>query len=176
MYQLFVDSGTVADVIDRITDGACAAAPGLDRDACRRLLALIVRVRLRRTDACGTHPDCRPVAALWRGGAVPRGASAHWQDPDPLALPAMFAASAADLVVPPPVDRGPVELRLAAAFRAVVRPLLFRNPNCGHAQICGGEPIFDPVGPGEALDACAPDAPDGPDAQIDGDPETPPRA
>jgi hypothetical protein len=132
-------------VIDRITDRACAAVPALDREACRRLVSLIFCVRVRKTEACGTDLACRPEQAVWRGGAAPRTVTAQWVDRDPLALPAMFAASAVDLVAPP-VDRASraaLELKLAAAFRAVIRPLLFCNSQCGRADVCHAEPVFE---------------------------------
>ena len=136
MYQLCLGEETLPSVIDRIAERAHAAAPGLDRDACRRLVSLIFCVRLRKTEACGTDLACRPEQALWRGGSAPRQATGQWVDPDPLALPAMFAASAVDLVAPAVEERALLELRLAAAFRAVIRPLLFCNPRCSRAAVC----------------------------------------
>jgi hypothetical protein len=138
VYELCLGNEEVASVADRISERACAAAPGLDRDACQRLVALIFCVRVRRTAACGTDLACRPDEALWRGGSAPRAVTGQWVDPDPLALPAMFAASAVDLVTPPvsPAERVRLEVKLAAAFRAVIRPLLFCNPRCGRAAVC----------------------------------------
>jgi hypothetical protein len=138
VYQLCLGNEDVATVADRIAERACAAVPGLDRDACQRLASLIFCVRARRTEACGTDLACRPDEALWRGGGAPRGVTGQWVDPDPLALPAMFGASAVDLVAPPvsAADRSKLELKLAAAFRAVIRPLLFCNPRCGRAAVC----------------------------------------
>jgi len=144
MYQLCLGDEPLAALIDRITERACAAVPGLDRDACQRLVSLIFCVRVRRTEACGTDLACRPEQALWRGGAAPRTVTAQLVDRDPLALPAMFAASAVDLVAPPPAPerRAALELRLAAASRAVVRPLVFCNSQCGRAAVCQAEPVF----------------------------------
>lgn len=161
MYELCLGDEPVTGVIDRITARACDAAPGLDRDACRRLVALIFTVRVRRTHACGTDPACRPTATGWRGGAAPGRPTAGWLDLDPLALPAMFAASAADLVAPPPAaeERTALEVRLAAAFRAVIRSVVFANPSCGRAAVCNAEPVFDDLS-----------------AQIEGDPDRPDRA
>ncbi len=155
MYELCLGDESLTSVIDRIAARACGVAPGLEPDACRRLLVLIFRVRVRRTAACGSHPDCRPTTSVWRGGDVPRGATAQWLDLDPLALPAMFGAAAADLVDRDDDDRAELEVRLAVAFRSVMKTLLFCNPRCGHAEICNAEAVFD---------------------QIDGDPDPPGRA
>lgn len=155
MYQLCLGDEPISALIERITERACATAPGLDRDACQRLVSLIFCVRVRKTEACGTDLACRPEQALWRGGAAPRTVTSQWVDRDPLALPAMFAASAVDLVAPPPppAGRAALELRLAAAFRAVVRPLIFCNSQCGRARVCQAEPVFERL------------------VQIDGDPD-----
>jgi hypothetical protein len=156
MYELCLGDEGLPSVIDRITDRACRAVPDLDREACRRLVSLIFCVRVRKTEACGTDLACRPEESLWRGGSAPRAVTAQWVDRDPLALPAMFAASAADLVAPPVEDRNALELELAAAFRTVIRPLLFCNPRCGRAAVCGAEPIHERL------------------VQIDGDPDADP--
>ena len=156
MYQLCLGNEALPSVIDRITDRACAAVPALDRDACRRLVSLIFCVRVRKTEACGTDLACRPDEALWRGDSAPRAVTGQWVDRDPLALPAMFAASAVDLVAPPVENRAALEVKLAAAFRAVIRPLLFCNPRCGRAAVCEAEPIFERL------------------VQIDGDPDAEP--
>lgn len=147
MYQLCVGNENLPSVIDRITERACAAVPGLERDACRRLVSLIFCVRVRKTEACGTDLACRPEEALWRGGGAPREVTGQWVDRDPLALPAMFAASAADLVSPvvAAAERAAIEVKLAAAFRGVIRPLLFRNPRCGRAAVCDAAPVFVPL-------------------------------
>jgi hypothetical protein len=145
MYELCLGDEPIPRVIDRITERACATVPALDRGACRRLVSLIFCVRLRKTEACGTDLACRPEQAVWRGGSAPRGVTAQWVDRDPLALPAMFAASAVDLVSPPvpPLERVSLEVKLAAAFRAVIRPLLFCNSQCGRARVCDAEPVFE---------------------------------
>lgn len=155
MYQLCLGNESATSVIERITERACAVAPGLDLDACRRLVALIFCVRVRKTEACGTDLACRPEEAVWRGGPAPRAVTSQWVDRDPLALPAMFAASAVDLVVPPVETRAraALEVKLAAAFRAVIRPLLFCNSQCGRASVCHAEPVFERL------------------VQIDGDPD-----
>lgn len=145
MYQLCLGDETTPSLIERITVRACAAVPALDRDACRRLVSLIFCVRLRKTEACGTDLACRPEQAVWRGGSAPRTVTGQWVDRDPLALPAMFAASAVDLVSPPVVagERAALEVKLAAVFRAVIRPLLFCNSQCGRAPVCHAEPVFE---------------------------------
>jgi hypothetical protein len=145
VYQLCLGSEPVPAVIERITQRACAAVPELEPDACRRLISLIFCVRVRKTAACGTDLACRPEQAVWRGGSAPRAASSQWVDRDPLALPAMFAASAVDLVSPPvpAAGRAALEVKLAAAFRAVIRPLLFCNSQCGRAEVCHAEPVFE---------------------------------
>lgn len=145
MYELCLGDEPIPRVIDRITDRACAAVPALDRAACRRLVSLIFCVRIRKTEACGTDLACRPEQAVWRGGSAPRKVTGQWVDRDPLALPGMFAASAVDLVSPPvpPESRAALEVKLAAVFRAVVRPLLFCNSQCGRAPVCQAEPVFE---------------------------------
>jgi hypothetical protein len=145
VYQLCLGDESTSSVVDRITERACAVMPELDREACRRLVSLIFCVRVRRTEACGSHLACRPEQALWRGGGAPRAVTGEWVDRDPLALPAMFAASAVDLASRPvaPRERATLELKLAAAFRAVMRPLIFCNPRCGRAEECAAEPIFE---------------------------------
>lgn len=155
MYQLCVGDEPIPSVIERITERASAAVPGLDLDACRRLVSLIFCVRVRKTEACGTDLACRPEQAVWRGGTAPRAVTGQWVDLDPLALPAMFAASAVDLVSPPVAaeDRAALEVKLASAFRAVIRPLLFCNSQCGRAAVCHAEPVFERL------------------VQIDGDPD-----
>lgn len=145
MYELCLGDELTTSVIARITDRACAVAPGLDRAACGRLVSLIFCVRIRKTEACGTDLACRPEQSVWRGGSAPRGITGQWVDRDPLALPAMFAASVVDLVTPavPVAERPALEVKLAAAFRAVIRPLLFCNSQCGRAAVCNGEPVFE---------------------------------
>ncbi len=159
MYQLCLGDERVASVIDRITERACQVAPALDHDRCRQLVALIFIVRLRRTAACGTDPACRPDGPLLGIGTHPRPETAQWLDADPRGLPDMFAAAAMDLIGVGRAQDPALALRLAAVFRSVIRPLLFCNPRCGQAAVCGGEPMFDDLDPVDPAD------------QIDGDPE-----
>lgn len=143
MYQLFLGDQTFASVIDRITAAACAAVPGLDDAACRELVELIFRARVRKTAACGHHPACRPDGPLGeRTDAAASGETAQWLDGDPRVLPAMFGVAAADLVRPAPAGRAALERKLAQAFDREFRGLVFRNPRCGHADVCGAEPVF----------------------------------
>ena len=141
MYQLCLGSAAFSTVIDQITARACAAAPGLDPDACRRLLELVFASRIRQTAACGRFEACQPGAPVWGGPPAPAGKTCGWQDLDPHGLPAMFGASAADLAHPA-ADRAEVARRLAVIFRAVVADLLFENPRCGRSEVCLGAPVF----------------------------------
>jgi hypothetical protein len=142
MYQLCVGDESLASVIERIVDGACAVAPRLDRDACRDLVELIFRSRVRKTVACGRHPECVPLGSLWGDAEPASGEMCGWQDLDPRALPAMFATAAADVAELPEIGRHEVEERLAGVFRAVLAGLVFHNPNCGRAAVCDAEPLF----------------------------------
>ena len=146
MYQLCLGEETVVSFIDRITARACAVAPALDPGACRRLIELIVRARLRRTVACGSDHACHPDGLVLGLGTSPREVTAQWLDLDPAALPEMFAGSAIDLLGDAAGEDATLAPRLAAAFRDILRPALFRNPRCGRARVCGGEPLFDPLG------------------------------
>ena len=142
MYQLFLGDETFMSVIDRISEAACAVAPGLDDTACRELVELIFRARVRQTEACGHHPDCRPDAPLRDGDQGATGDTAQWLDADPQGLPAMFGVAAADLIRPAPAGRAALERRLAAAFDRAFAVLVFHNPRCGHASVCAAEPVF----------------------------------
>jgi hypothetical protein len=141
MAQIFLGDRSWTSLVDGIVDGACAAAPGLEREPCRELVELILVVRVRETEACGRHPACRPDGAM----GAPAGPTCGWQDPDPEALPAMFAAAAADLAGTVPAGRARVEVRLADGFRAALREGVFHNPRCGHAEVCRAEPT-SPIG------------------------------
>ncbi len=142
MYQLFLGDQTFAGVVEAITARACAVAPTLDRAACQDLVELAFRARVRKTEACGTHPDCAPQEPLWPTAPGPAGESCEWKDLDPHGLPAMFAVAAADLAGPAPPARGALERRLAAAFASVYADLVFVNPRCGRAEVCRGEPVY----------------------------------
>ncbi|HVK75411.1 MAG TPA: hypothetical protein VM734_18910 [Kofleriaceae bacterium] len=142
MYQLCLGGETFASVVDRIVDRACAAAPTLDREACRRLVELVFRARVRKTEACGRHPECRPDGSLWGTQGAGDGEVCVWEDFDPRGLPAMFGAAAADLVAPLPGRRRETEQLLAAAFRSVFARLVYCNPRCGSAAVCHAEPVF----------------------------------
>ena len=142
MHQLCVGDESFAAVVDRIAESACTVAPGLEREACRNLVELVFRARVRKTDACGRHPECRPEGPVWGDGTPREGDSAGWQDLDPKGLPAMFAIAAADLAKTPGVGRHAVEERLAGVFRAALGALLFCNPSCGVAPVCRAEPVF----------------------------------
>lgn len=121
-------------VVERVTRACCDAAPQLDAHACRELVELVFRARVRQTVACGQHAECRPKA---RATVRPAG----WTDPDPAALPTMFGAAAAALVADVDLDeQGELSRRLAAAFRDVVGPLIKNNPSCGRAEVCGAPP------------------------------------
>jgi len=144
-YELCLGDEPLPRVIDRVVAAACAAVPALDEAACRSLVELIFRSRVRQTEACGRFPECRPARGLW--SATPRRADgaerpAGWDDLDPHALPAMFGAAAAAHADVATESRAHLERALAAAFQAVVAPLLRENPRCGHADVCGGEPTF----------------------------------
>jgi hypothetical protein len=142
VYQLCLGDETFSAVLDRIAERACAVAPGLDHEACRNLVDLVFRARVRKTEACGKHPECVPVGPVWGQGTARQGETADWEDLDPQGLPAMFATAAADLARTPPMGRHAVEERLAHVFRTVLAGLLFCNPRCGRSEICGGEPVY----------------------------------
>jgi hypothetical protein len=143
MYQVCLGDETYASVIDRIVSRACAIDDSLQPEACRRLVELVFRARVRKTEACGTHPDCRPIGAVWEGAAAPPdGETGEWVDLDPEGVPAMFAAAAADLTDVPRSRRAVLETRLAAEMRAVIRELVFANPRCGHSRVCRSTPVF----------------------------------
>jgi hypothetical protein len=136
-YQLCPGDESLMSVIDRIVDGACAAAPGLRAADCRDLVDLIFRARVRQTTSCGKFEACRPIGVVW-GAEPPVG----WTDADPAALPEIFAIAAVALIDPQPLELWPLEQRLASTFRAILGPLLHHNPACGHAEICDAEPVF----------------------------------
>src|SRR5262245_20379687 len=114
MYQLCIGDESFPSVIDRIVARCCAASSSIDPAACKRLLELVFRARVRQTEACGRHPECRPGAPVWADGAPPAdGQTCEWQDLDPESVPAMFAAAAADLSDVPRSRRLALEARLA---------------------------------------------------------------
>ena len=135
MHQVRTGSESWPAIVERIVAGACGAVPELPRDACRELVELIVVVRIRQTTACGRHPECRP------DGAAIDGDTCGWRDPAPAALPAMFAAAAVDLARVSPDRRAALEPVVAAGLRAVLAGLVFDNPHCGRAAVCGAEPV-----------------------------------
>lgn len=142
MYQLCLGDETFSSLLDRIAERACAVAPGLDSEACRNLIDLVFRARVRSTEACGKYPECVPQGSVWGDRVAPVGETSDWEDLDPQGLPAMFATAAADLADTPPIGRHAVEERLARVFRGVLAELLFCNPNCGQAAVCRAEPVF----------------------------------
>jgi len=131
MRQLRLGHDSFASLVDRLVASACAIVPALGRDACRELIELILIVRTRATVACGHHPACGPGTGTRTG----------WRDPDLPALPAMFAACAADRAQVRPEERSAIEARLADGFRAELAALVFDHPPCGHAAICSATPI-----------------------------------
>lgn len=133
-YQLCLGDEPLWALIDRLVTALRAAVPALDEAACRELVDLVFRARVRQTEACGRHPECLPA----RGAERPAG----WLDLDPDALPAMFGAAAAALIDVATASREHLERRLADVFRAVVSPLLVPNPSCGRAAICRAAPTF----------------------------------
>jgi hypothetical protein len=142
MYQLCVGDESLASVIDRIAEAACAVAPGLERESCRHLVELVFRARVRKTEACGKHPECKPRGSVWGHAAPRQGDSCGWEDLDPQGLPTMFGVAAADLAGTDDRDRRAVEERLARAFHGVLAGLLFCNPHCGSASVCRAEPVY----------------------------------
>ena len=145
MYQLCLGNQTLSSVLDRIAARACKAAPGLELEACRNLIDLVFRARIRQTEACGKYPECVPEGSLWGNGISPAGETCDWEDLDPGGLPAMFGAVAADLADTPDFARPIIEARLAGLFRDELDHLLFRNTNCGRSPVCRAEPVF-PLG------------------------------
>lgn len=141
-YQLCLGDESVDAVIDSVTASVCAVASWLPPVACRDLVDLIFRSRVRQTTACGRHPECQPLGSMWGERPMPQGslAPAGWHDIDPEALPRMFAMSAASLVELAVEDRTSLEQRLAWAFRRAIGPYLFVNPDCGNAAICQAPP------------------------------------
>lgn len=129
---------SMEDLVDDLVTVALARAPGLPRERCRELVALILTSRLRQTTACGRDPAC--------GRAAPDGdRPAGWCDPDPVALPQMFAAAAMDLIEgdpPRPLARARLQRSLADGFRAVLAPHVVENPRCGASPVCGAEPTW----------------------------------
>lgn len=143
--QLCTGHEPLEAVIDRITDDTCRFARGLPRDACRDLLSLIFRTRIRQTTSCGRFEECGPAEAAGapgEPGVVGTIRPAGWRDPDPGSLPRMFAVAAVDLLAQPPADRGRLERRIAASFRATLAPLLRPNPHCGHSEVCNAPPTY----------------------------------
>jgi hypothetical protein len=132
VYELCLGEETFEQVIDRI-----AARVGVDR----AFVELVFRARVRKTTACGTHPDCHPDGAVW-GDAAPRGVTCEWRDPDPESLPAMLGAAAADASDVPDSLRRRFEERIASEMRIVMSELVFTNPRCGHAAVCRAEPLY----------------------------------
>lgn len=140
MYELCLGAETFTSLLDRITTRACAVTPGLVAERCRELVALAFRVRVHKTEACGHHPACVPVRALWRERPVPSaGDMSGWQDRDPEGLPAMLAVALADLAGTPDWARPAIVLRLRAELQEILSERLFANPRCGRAAICRGE-------------------------------------
>lgn len=137
MGQIFLGESTWTTFVDRVVARACAASRGLDEADCRELVELVVLSRLRATDACGRHPACQPD-----GSRHANGPCAGWDDPDTEALPRMLAASLTDRIGPTPQARAALEDRLAHELRGELDRVLFENPRCGHAEVCGGEPVF----------------------------------
>jgi hypothetical protein len=142
MYQLCLGRETFSDLLDRVTERACAVAPGLEPEACRNLVDLVFRARVRKTEACGRHPECVPHHALWGHRNAPAGETSDWEDLDPYGLPSMFATAAADLAGTPRTRRRVIEERLSRVFQSVLSEVLFCNPNCGKSGICHAEPLF----------------------------------
>lgn len=142
-YQLWLGGDTFDGVVDRLTARACSIAGELERDACRAVIDLAFRSRLRQTTGCGTAAACRPDGPVWDTGTRPSGETCAWVDRDPQSLPAMLAAAVADLVPRTDArDRRALEPELAMSFRAVFAPLLFRNRRCGHADVCDSDPLY----------------------------------
>jgi hypothetical protein len=144
-YQLCLGDEPLSSVIDRIVDAATLAVPALDAADCRRLVELIFRTRMRQTDACGRHRECRPTGGLFAATTRPAdGAarSAGWSDLDPHALPMMFGVTAASMADVAVEDRSGLERALAGAFTAIVAPLLAFNPRCGRSEICRSQPTY----------------------------------
>jgi hypothetical protein len=98
MRHLRLGLASWTSLVERLVAAACAAAPRLEPSACRELVELILLVRIRAIS----------------------GETCDWLDPDPPALPAMFAASAADRARVRADERDAVEARLATAFRTVL--------------------------------------------------------
>jgi len=146
MYQLCLGTRTFASVLDRIVARCCALAPGLDAEACRRLVELVFASRVRKTEACGAHPECRPAAPVWDGAVAFAGETCGWTDLDPEAVPQMFGAAAAALVDGPRRGCPHLEGLLADAMRDQLAQLLFHNPRCGAAAVCHASPLF-PLSP-----------------------------
>ena len=142
MYQLCLGRETFSSLLDRISERACDVAPGLEPEACRNLVDLVFRARVRQTESCGRYPECVPSGAVWGGRTAAAGVTTDWEDLDPHALPAMFATAAADLAGTPRTRRAVIEERLARVFQTVLSEILFHNPNCGKAPVCGAEPLF----------------------------------
>jgi hypothetical protein len=142
-YQLCLGDESMDTVIDRLARNARAAVPGLDEVRCRRLIELIFLVRVRQTTSCGRFPDCEPVGPVWGNESVGNGDSrpSEWLDADPLALPAMFGATAAGFV-DGPVDLAAVARRLTDAFRATIAPYLHDNPLCGRSAVCRADATY----------------------------------
>lgn len=144
-YQLCLGDEPLSSVIDRIVDAATSAVPALDAADCRRLVELIFRTRMRQTDACGRHPECRPVSGLFASttrAADGTARSAGWSDLDPHALPMMFAVTAATMADVAVEDRSGLERALARSFTEVIAPLLAFNPRCGRSDVCRSQPTF----------------------------------
>jgi hypothetical protein len=143
VYELCTGTESLRALIDRIVARTCAVAPDIDEDACRVLVELVFRARIRQTTACGTHEDCRPIGPVWPDAAPPmEGETCGWQDLDPESLPAMFATAAAELSSGPRTLRHSLELRLADELRAILRDALYQNPRCGHSPICKARPTY----------------------------------
>lgn len=140
-HQLWLGTASLDDVIDHLTEAACAVAPMVEVAACRELIELAFRTRVRQTTACGRAAACRPDGPMWDTGTVPAGETCAWIDRDPQSLPAMLGAAISDLARSlPDAERRALEPRLTMAVRAVFAPLLFENRRCGRAAVCRGEP------------------------------------
>lgn len=142
MYQLCLGGETFSTLLDRIAERACAVAPGLDPEACRNLIYLVFRARIRKTEACGRYPECVPESSVWGDRVARAGETCDWEDLDPQGLPRMFGAVAADLAETPAIAQQAVEEQLARVFQGALAELLFHNPSCGRAAVCRAEPVF----------------------------------
>jgi hypothetical protein len=142
MYQLCLGSRSFASVVDRLVLRCCAVAPGIDPGACRQLAELVFAARVRKTEACGAHAECRPGPPVWDGALPFAGETCGWTDLDPEGVPEMFGVAAAALVEGARRGCPHLEGVLADAMRDQLAQLLFHNPRCGHAAVCHASPVF----------------------------------